>query len=148
VTDPPPIHGPRIRRAPIPPEADVVVRGDAGRDADRTQARLFLRRYASWGRYGLSAFYVHDDRDVDDLAASQLQRFLRLGLFRIADLLAHGFEVVPTFRTPHVTIAFTGELEDRLTALEAARLELRPNTYHGERQALTLVENEEEEEDR
>lgn len=60
-----------------------------------------------WGRYGLSAFSVHDDRDVDDLAATQLQRFPRLGLLRVADLLGVGFEVVPTFPTPHVTVAFT-----------------------------------------
>lgn len=145
MTDPTPIDGPRIRRAPIPPEVEVVVRGDAGRDADRTQAERFLRRYPSWGRYGLSAFYVHNEGEIEDLVATQLQRFARLGLFRIADLVARGFEVVPTFRTPHITIAFSGDLESRLKDLESARLELRPNPYHGEEQALSLVENAEEE---
>ena len=70
------------------------------------------------------------DAEVDDLAATQLVSFARLALFRIADLEAAGFEVVPTFRTPHVTIAFSGDVVARLRQLAAEQLELRPNPYH------------------
>lgn len=55
----------------------------------------------------------------------------RLAVFAVADLEAGGFEVVPTFRTPHVTIAFTGELDDGLERLRTAIHERRPNPYHG-----------------
>jgi hypothetical protein len=124
--DPVPIDGPRIRRAPVPTDAVLVVRGDAGsRAVSRAQAERFLRRYLSGGRYGLSAFYVRSDEEIDDLAESQLQSFPRLALFRITDLEVAGFEVVPTFRTPHVTIAFTGDLDGWLRRLVASRLELR-----------------------
>ncbi|MGH8993310.1 MAG: hypothetical protein ACRDZ7_17515 [Acidimicrobiia bacterium] len=96
----------------------------------RHQAEGFLRRYPDWGRYGLSAYYARNLVEVDDLAADQLERFPLLALFRIADLREAGFEVVPTFRTPHVTIAFTGALDRRLDDLVALRLELRENPYH------------------
>ena len=55
----------------------------------------------------------------------------RLAVFAVADLEAGGFEVVPTIRTPHVTIAFTGELDDGLERLRTAIHEQRPNPYHG-----------------
>jgi hypothetical protein len=105
--DPTPLRAPRIRRAPIPGDAVLVVRGD---DLDHTtsqhQAEAFLRRFPDWGRYGLSAYYARDDAEVDDLAADQLERFPVLAVLTVADLEADGFMVVPTFRTPHVTIAF------------------------------------------
>ena len=93
------------------------------------QAERFRRRYPEWARYGLSAYYAAHDSDVDDLAADQLRLFPRLALFRIADLLADEFDVVPTFRTPHVTITFTGDLDARLSALERLRIGIRTNAY-------------------
>jgi hypothetical protein len=130
-SEPTPIDGPRIRRSPIPADAVLVVRGDAGRPAiSQTQAERFLRRYPTWGRYGLSAYYARTDAEADDLAATQLVSFARLALFRIADLEAAGFELVPTFRTPHVTIAFTGDVVAWLRQLADEQLELRPNPYH------------------
>jgi len=48
----------------------------------------------------------------------------------MAALVAAGIEVVPTFRTPHVTLAFTGELDDGLSRLERADHDRRPNPYH------------------
>ena len=53
--------------------------------------------------------------EVNDLAADQLERFPVIATFPIAALTDAGFEVVPTFRTPHVTLAFTGDLDERLT---------------------------------
>jgi hypothetical protein len=101
---PTPLRAPRIRRAAIPDDAVVVVRGD---DLDpgtsREQARSFLRRFPDWGRYGLSAYYARDDAEVDDLAGDQLERFPALAVFELAPLMDAGFELVPTFRTPHVT---------------------------------------------
>lgn len=117
---------------PIPIDAMIVVRGEAHvEDYPAVQAGLFRRRFPEWGRWGLSAMYAESDADVDDLGAGPRRRFPVLGLYRIADLEEAGFEVVPTFRTPHVTIAFTGELDDGLERLRTAIHEQRPNPYHG-----------------
>jgi hypothetical protein len=96
------------------------------------QAEAFLRRFPDWGRYGLSAYYARDDAEVDDLAADQLERFPVLAVLTVAELEADGFMVVPTFRTPHVTIAFTGDLTDRLDALAALVTRVIENPYHDE----------------
>lgn len=122
---------PRIRRAPLPDDAVVVVRGDDLDSATaRHQAVAFRRRFPDWGRWGLSAFYARNEAEVEDLGADQLERFPLLACYRVADLRAAGFEVCPTFRTPHVTIAFDGELDDRLAALIRAVHEVRVNPYH------------------
>lgn len=96
----------------------------------RHQAEAFRRRFPDWGRYGLSAYYARDDAEVDDLAADQLERFPVLAVLTVAALDAEGFAVVPTFRTPHVTIAFTGELTERLGALAALVTRVVDNPYH------------------
>lgn len=78
----------------------------------------------------MSAYYARDDAEVDDLAADQLERFPVLAVMPIAALEADGFEVVPTFRTPHVTIAFTGDPAERLDALAALVSRVVENPYH------------------
>jgi hypothetical protein len=131
VTDPTPLRAPRIRRAPVPDDAVLVVRGD---DLDpatgRLQAASFLRRFPDWGRYGLSAYYARNTDEVNDLAADQLERFPVIATFPIAVLTESGFEVVPTFRTPHVTLAFTGDLDERLAALATLAAKIVDNPYH------------------
>lgn len=109
----------------------LVVRGDdLEPESSRHRAESFRRRYPDWGRFGLSAYYARGDAEVDDLAADQLERFPVLAVLRIADLVEAGFEVVPTFRTPHVTVAFTGDLSDRLDALAAVTSRFLENPYH------------------
>ncbi|MGH9041749.1 MAG: hypothetical protein ACRDZ3_16140, partial [Acidimicrobiia bacterium] len=115
----------------VPEDARIVVRGD---DVDPAisghQAERFLQRFKDWGRYGLSGYYARNDAEVNDLAADHLERFPLLGIFGIRELEEAGFEVVPTFRSPHVTIAFAGDLTEALTRLTELRIELRPNPYH------------------
>lgn len=94
-------------------------------------AERFRRRFPDWGRWGLSALYAESDADVDELGAGPLRRFPILAVYTVADLEAAGFEVVPTFRTPHVTIAFVGERDRGLDRLRAAVHERRANPYHG-----------------
>lgn len=123
---------PRIRRAALPDDAVIVVRGDdldAG--TSRHQAVVFRRRYPDWDRWGISAYYARNNLEIDDLAADQLDQFPEITIYRVADLESAGFEVIPTFRTPHVTVAFTGELDVGLAALAAAIHEQRPNPYYG-----------------
>ena len=68
--------------------------------------------------------------DVDDLAADRLEPFPVLRLYRPSVLEAAGFEIVPTFRTPHVTLAFDGDLDAWIDRLRTADHSERPNPYH------------------
>lgn len=99
---------PRIRRAAIPHDAYLVVRGVAALEPATSirQALLFRRRFETWGRFGLSAFYARSEDEVVDLAEDRLDAFETLYVYRVADVIDAGFEVIPTYRSPHVTIAF------------------------------------------
>ena len=123
---------PRFRRREIPRGVSVVlVRGDADDpEIDRSQAQDFFDRYPAWGRFGLSAYYAEDDAGVDDLASDLLERFEELLVYPLASLVSAGFEVVATFRTPHVTIAFS-DLDRGLQLLDEVAHDVRPNPYHG-----------------
>ncbi|MGI8984101.1 MAG: hypothetical protein ACR2HM_06160 [Acidimicrobiales bacterium] len=125
-----PLGGPRVRRDghDLRP---LLVRGELGDQAiDRVQCTDFLRRFPSWGRYGLSAYQADDLADVDRLGADQLERFATLSVFSVSTLVSAGFEVVPTFRRPHMTVAFTGDIDERLLAFANLRIEVRTNPYH------------------
>lgn len=112
---------PRLRRASIPDDAVIVVRGHPDDPEEvRALAEDFLDRFAGWGRWGVSAFYARDEIEVDDIASTRLRRFRLVRVYRVDELLEAGFEVVPTFRTPHVTIAWTGGLDEGLEALDVA----------------------------
>lgn len=99
---------PRVRRAAIPADARIVVRGvdDDEPGASIRQAKIFGARYAAWGRSGLSGFIVRSEDEIFDLGADRLVRFPRCFAFELDVLAAAGFDVVATFRSPHVTIVF------------------------------------------
>lgn len=123
---------PRIRRTPLADDALIVVRGDdLVEGAAGPQAIEFRRRYPDWHRWGLSGFHARNETDIRLLAEDRLERFPMLRLYSMATLTTAKFEVVPTFRTPHVTIAFEGDLEDGLRRLWNADHETRSNPYHG-----------------
>jgi hypothetical protein len=121
---------PRVRRSPIPSAAVLVVRGD---ELDRTvldeDARRFHRRFAQWGLFGVSAFLAGDDAEVDALCETKLRQWSTAAVFTRAALEDAGIEVVPTFRTPHVTLAHSelGELVQRLLRCEH---QVVANPYH------------------
>lgn len=123
---------PRFRRRPLPAGAAVVVvRGDdLGQDSDRRQAKAFRLRWPEWHRFGLSAYFAEDDDAIADLAADQLEPSRSSASTASATSLAAGIEVVPTFRSPHVTLAFT-DLDTGLSALQIVEHETRANPYHG-----------------
>jgi hypothetical protein len=99
---------PRIRLAAIPDDVTLVVRGDElDLEILRTDATRFWRRFHGWGRYGISAFLAADDDRLDVLCETRLAQFETVIVFRLADLVTAGIEVVPTFRRPHVTLAHT-----------------------------------------
>ena len=115
----------------IPADALLVVRGD---DLDPETALCpspgLPAAVSGLAAVGLSAYYVCSEAEIEDLAADQLERFPVLVVLRLPELLAAGFEVVPTFRTPHVTIAFHGDLDSALAVLITLGIDQRPNLYH------------------
>jgi hypothetical protein len=122
---------PRVRRATLPADALIVVRGDdLVEGLSQVQAAEFRRRYPDWGRWGLSGFFARNDTDVDDLAADRLEPFPVLRLYRPSVLEAAGVEIVPTFRSPHVTRAFDGDLAVWIDRLRTVDHSERPNPYH------------------
>lgn len=108
----------------------MVVRGDDLDDgSDRRQAEAFLHRWPDWERFGLSAYYAEDEDAIVDLASDQLERFPMLHVYSADALVAAGIEVVPTFRSPHVTLAFA-DLDAGLRTLRSLAHETRVNAYH------------------
>jgi hypothetical protein len=81
------------------------------------QAVLFQRRFPGWGRYGLSAFYARSDDEVLDLGEDRLDAFDTLFVYLLTDIVDAGFEVVPTYRSPHVTITFYDDVERSVAVL-------------------------------
>jgi hypothetical protein len=122
---------PRIRRQPVPDDANLIIRGDEDRGVQERMAEAFLRRYPSWGRYGLSGYYAAGDEDVDLLCRVELIRFPFVVVLLRARL-EEALEVVPTGHRPHVTLA-SSDL-DALLASVAASTDRLANPYHvGER---------------
>jgi hypothetical protein len=114
----------------VPDQAVLVVRGDElDPEVIRVDASNFHDRFRDWNRYGVSAFLAADDSEVDALCAARLIRFSTVVTFRVADLVAVGVEVVPTFRTPHVTLCHV-ELEALIDSLRSCEHQTRPNPYH------------------
>ena len=108
---------PRIRRTALPDDALLVVRGDELYERIlRADATRFRRRFAAWNRYGVSALLARDDVEVDSFCETRLERFPTVIVDRRHDLEGVEVEVVPTFRTPHVTLARI-ELDSLVTAL-------------------------------
>jgi len=58
-----------------------------------------------------------------------LERFASVVVFGVADLVAVGVDVVPTFGEPHVTLA-AHELDALVNGLIACRHETRANVHH------------------
>lgn len=123
-------RSPRVRKTPIPTSARLVVRGDELVESLlRADAARLFRRYPEWRRFGVSGFVATDDSEVDALCQTRLERFATVILFERAALEATGVEVVPTFRTPHVTIAHH-DLDSLVAALLSCDHVSIANPYH------------------
>jgi hypothetical protein len=68
--------------------------------------------------FGVSALVATDDVEVLALCESRLERFPLVVVYRRPDLEAAGLAVVPTFRTPHTTLAHQ-DLEALVTVLSS-----------------------------
>ncbi len=71
----------------------------------RADATRFRRRFDAWNRYGVSALLARNDVEVASLSQTRLERFPIVIVYARQDLAALDVEIVPTFRTPHVTLA-------------------------------------------
>jgi hypothetical protein len=122
---------PRVRQAPLPGDAVLVVRGDILDDELlRLDAARFTRRFPDWGRCGVSGYYARGEDEVAALCQTKLANFAMVVVFTRADLEAGGIDVIGTFRTPHVTLA-AADIEALVTALVRCPHQVRENPYHG-----------------
>ena len=92
-------------------------------------ASRFRERFSDWGRYGVPAFHAASDEEIDALCQARLDGFETVLVSRRGDLEAVGIEIVPTFRTPHVTLCHH-TLEELVTRLHACGHARRANPYH------------------
>lgn len=109
------------------------MRGEVPPDSARRLADRFRQRFPDWGRFGVSAFYARSDLEIDHLAYDRLASYEILRVYPISALVEAGFEVVPTFRRPHVTIswrAWTDGLDAGLELLARTEHVRRANPYH------------------
>ncbi|NMM23361.1 MAG: hypothetical protein HHJ11_07670 [Phycicoccus sp.] len=122
---------PRVRRAPLPDDAVMVVRGDVldGELLGAGTAR-FRRRYPDWDRVGVIGYYTRDDTEVNALCQTKMANFETVVVFAIRDLDRAGINVLGTFRTPHVTLA-ARDIQTLLEALISCPYQVRANPYHG-----------------
>ncbi|MDH4077786.1 MAG: hypothetical protein OEW29_17795 [Acidimicrobiia bacterium] len=127
-----PEQTPRVRLASIPDNGVMVVRGDELDDTLLAEdASRFRERFSEWGRYGVSAFYAASEDEIDALCQARLVRFQSIAVFRRTDLEAAGVEIVPTFRTPHVTLCHH-VLEELVARLQRCEHTQRVNPYYVE----------------
>ncbi len=126
-----PTSGPRVRGTGVLPTGRLLLRGDAG-DAsiDRDQAVQFRRRYPDWGRWGLSFFGAADPPALRAVRVERLGRFRIVWILDPAQLISLGFSVVPTFRAPQVTVAWSGSLDRGLSDLLDAGRGWNDEPYH------------------
>lgn len=121
---------PRVRLTPVPDDGVFVIRGDELEpeiiigDAER-----FLERFPDWQRFGISAFYAATEEEIDALCGGRLLQFETVAVFRRVALEAAGIEIVPTFRTPHVTLCHR-DLDELVVRLRGCEHEERSNPYH------------------
>jgi hypothetical protein len=52
----------------------------------------------------VSAFLAPTEREIDALCEDRLVRFSSVVVFTVGNLRDAGVEIVPTFRSPHVTL--------------------------------------------
>lgn len=122
---------PRVRRAQLPDDAVLVVRGDVlDGELLRADAERFSRRYPEWERTGISGYYARGEKEVGALCQTKMVNFQTVVVFARADLERNGIDVVGTFRTPHVTLA-ARDINTLLAALIRCPHQVRDNPYHG-----------------
>ncbi len=121
---------PRVRRAPLPDDAVLVVRGDVlDGELLRADAARFSRRYPEWDRTGVSGYYARDENEIGALCQTKMVNFETVVVFTWQDLARHGIDVVGTFRTPHVTLA-ARDIQTLVAALIGCPHQVRHNPYH------------------
>ena len=125
-----PDRSPRLRKAGLPADAVLVVRGNLlDETVLRADASLVAGRYPTWELTGVSGFYARNSQEVAVLCETKLDRFAVVFVYRRADLQAAGVRVLATYRTPHVTLA-ADSADALIRMLRACPHERLLNAYH------------------
>ena len=87
----------------------------------------------------MSAFYARSNDEVLDLGEDRLDAFATLFVYRLADVIAAGFEVVPTYRSPHVTITFYDDVDNGVARLLAVYCVVSNPAFRQEKDRKSVV---------
>jgi len=132
---------PRVRPEAIADDRMIVVRGgpdnlaSLARHAQRTSRAFLLDGEPLWG---LSVMAALDDIGPASLAgilAGRMATYSSVHTPTAGGLTGVGFDLVPTFGRPHVTVRLASADPRELERLLAALGPARPNPYHGGRQS-------------
>jgi hypothetical protein len=77
----------------------------------------------------VSSFYARNSQEVAVLCETKLDRFAVVFTFRRADLESAGVQILPTYRTPHVTLA-AASADQLIEMLQSCPHERLQNPYH------------------
>jgi hypothetical protein len=121
-----------LRTERVPHGATIVVRGGSDtRDKLRRHAERTARAWSLDGQplFGISVFAVLG-MPLDDLLRQRLANFGAIYLPTAAQLVGHGFELLPTGQRPHFTVRLRHADVPELDRLLAALGDLRPNPQY------------------
>jgi len=131
---------PSVRAEVIADDRLIVVRGgpdsvaSLARHAQRTSRGFLLDGEPFWGVSVMAALDDIGPASLAGILAGRMATYSTVHTPTAGGLTAAGFDLMPTFGRPHVTVrlgsAGPAELELLLAALGPAR----PNPYHGGRQ--------------
>ena len=77
----------------------------------------------------MSAFLAADEAEIDALCETKLQQWATVVVFQRTALERSGVQVVPSFRTPHVTLAHP-DLAELVRSLIGCEHDVIINPYH------------------
>ena len=128
---------PRVRPEAIADDRMIVVRGgpdnvvSLARHARRTNRGYLLDGEPVWGVSVMAALDDIGPASLTGILAGRMATYPTVHTPTAGRLIVDGFDLLPTFGRPHVTVrlasADQGELERLLAALGPAQ----PNPYHG-----------------
>ena len=128
---------PLVRQEAVVADEVLVVRG--GPDALAklaTHARRAHRAYVLDGQpfFGVSVFAALDDigpASLDGILAGRMATYRHVHLPTAGAVLQAGFELLPTFGRPHLTVVLESDAELDLRRLLEALGPAQANPYHG-----------------
>lgn len=125
-----------VRAETIEAEDTVVLRGGPDtaqkllEHARRLHAVYVLDRQPVFGVSVAAALDELGPSSLDAILGQRLTSYRLVHMPRAGDLVAAGFQLLPTFQRPHYTLVLESDEDDVIERLASALGPPRPNPYH------------------